>query len=185
MEIRADLLPVEAPEATRAGALDFVIDRLRVSLRERGFRYDVVDAVLAARGDDPFRSYQAVTELSRWTERDDWGQILAAYARCVRITRDYEQRFTLDPGRFVRPAEGELHSAYREAREQVSPQSSVDEFFAAFTPIIGPIDRFFDRGSGVMVMAEDPSLRENRLALLQHIAALAHGIADLSVLEGF
>jgi len=52
----------------------------------------------------------------------------------------------------------------------------------AFLPMIPAINRFFD---DVLVMAEDRSLRENRLGLLQRIAALAGGVADLSHLEGF
>jgi glycyl-tRNA synthetase beta subunit len=44
------------------------------------------------------------------------------------------------------------------------------------------INRFFDE---VLVMAEDEPTRQNRLALIQRIAALAHGVADLSLLEGF
>jgi len=47
------------------------------------------------------------------------------------------------------------------------------------------IDRYFARESGVLVMADDQTLRENRLAQLQHIAALSDGIVDLSRLEGF
>jgi glycyl-tRNA synthetase beta subunit len=47
------------------------------------------------------------------------------------------------------------------------------------------IDRYFARESGVLVMAEDHAVRENRLAQLQHTAGLADGIVDLSRLEGF
>jgi len=52
-------------------------------------------------------------------------------------------------------------------------------------PLVDVIDRYFARESGVLVMAEERALRENRLAQLQHIAALADGIVDLSRLEGF
>jgi glycyl-tRNA synthetase len=181
----ARLLPVEVSDDALAAALDFVIERLRGTLREQGFRYDVVDAVLAARGDDPFRAHQASEELSRWVARDDWSRTLDNYARCVRITRDFAERFTLDPARFVRPAEEELYAGYGEARACVTPESTVDEFLTAFLPLVDVIDRFFARESGVLVMAEDRELRENRLALLQHVAALAEGIVDLSRLEGF
>jgi glycyl-tRNA synthetase len=61
-------------------------------------------------------------------------------------------------------------------------ESSPSELFTAFQPVIPAINRFFD---DVLVMAEDRALRENRLALLQRIAALTSGIADLQVLEGF
>jgi glycyl-tRNA synthetase len=181
----ASLLPVEVSEGALSAALGFVVERLRGTLREQGFHYDVVDGVLAARGEDPFRAHQAVEELSRWVARDDWSRILDNYARCVRITRDFEERFPLDPARFAQPAEEALYTAYQEAQAQISPESSVDEFLAAFLPLVDVIDQYFARESGVLVMAEDRALRENRLAQLQHIAALAEGIVDLSRLEGF
>ena len=177
--------PSHRGEGWLSAALDFVVERLRGTLREQGFRYDVVDGVLAARGEDPFRARQAIVQLSRWVARDDWSVILDNYARCVRITRDCEERFPLNPARFVQPVEEELYAAYREARAQVTPQSTVDELLTAFLPLVDVIDRYFARESGVMVMAEELQLRENRLAQLQHIAALAEGIVDLSRLEGF
>ncbi len=193
LEAAARLLPVSPPLAGEgpgegswlSAALDFVIERLRVYLREQGFRHDVVEAVLAVRGADPFRAYQTVESLSRWVARDDWSRILDNYARCVRITRDLPERLTLDPARFVRPIEQELYTAYQQARAQVTPQSSVDEFLMAFLPLVDVIDRYFARETGVLVMDEDPAVRENRLAQLQAIAALAEGIVDLSRMEGF
>ena len=185
LAVATRLMPVEISENTLAAALNFVVERLRGALREQGFGYDVTDAVLAARGDDPFRAHQAVAELSQWVARDDWSRILDNYARCVRITRDLEERFPLDPGRFVQPAEEQLYAAYQQVRQQVTPQSTVDEFLTAFLPMVDIIDGYFARESGVMVMAEKRELRENRLAQLQHIAALADGIVDLSRLEGF
>lgn len=181
----AQLLPVEASSDALSEALDFVVERLRGYLRDEGFRYDVVDAVLAERGDDPFRARQGVDDLSRWLAREDWDYILDNYARCVRITRDFEERFTLSPNRFVEPAEEELYASYKEARERITPQSSVDEFLTAFLPLVDVIERYFARESGVLVMAEDKAIRENRLAQLQHTAALADGIVDLSRVEGF
>jgi glycyl-tRNA synthetase len=185
LELAGQLLPVEVTADALQQALDFVVERLRGALRDEGFRYDLVDAVLAARGDDPYRSREGVEQLSRWVERDNWDSILDNYSRCVRITRGYEEQFSLDPGLFVRPAEDELHEAYRAARWEITPDSSVDELLTAFLPLVDVIDRYFARESGVLVMAEDDAVRENRLAQLQHIAALADGIADLSRLEGF
>ncbi|HEC33979.1 MAG TPA: glycine--tRNA ligase subunit beta [Chloroflexi bacterium] len=181
----AHLLPVEVSAQNLEMAREFIVGRLRVYLREQGFRHDAVAAVLAARGDDPYRARVAVEQLSRWIEREDWPRTLDNYARCVRITRDFKERFPLDPARFVQPAEGELYAAYREARARLTPDSSVDEFFAAFLPLVDVIDRYFAKESGVLVMTEERALRENRLALLQHIAALAEGIVDLGKLEGF
>ena len=181
----AELMPVDVSEEALSAALRFVVERLRGLLREEDFRYDVVEAVLAMRGDDPFRARRAVEALSGWVARDDWGRILDNYSRCVRITRDFEERFPLDPARFVEAAEEELYASYRKTRSRVTPESTVDEFLTAFVPMVDVIDRFFARESGVLVMAEDREVRENRLALLQHVAALAEGVVDLSQLEGF
>ncbi|MGC8837279.1 MAG: hypothetical protein ACP5UM_02575, partial [Anaerolineae bacterium] len=59
---------------------------------------------------------------------------------------------------------------------------SVDGFLRAFQGMVRAITRFFD---DVLVMAEDPVLRQNRLALVQEVADLPRGLADLSRLEGF
>jgi glycyl-tRNA synthetase len=179
------LLPVEATADELSQALDFVVERLRGTLRDQGYRYDIVDAVLAARGDDPHRAHQGVEQLSRWVERPDWDTVLDNYSRCVRITRGYEKQFELDPERFVQPAEEDLYQAYRAARLEVTHDSTVDELLTAFLPLVDVIDRYFARESGVLVMADDNAVRENRLAQLQHIAALADGIVDMSRLEGF
>ena len=175
-------LPVPVSEEHQAAVLEFVAGRLRAWLLDEGYRYDVVDAVLAERGDDPWPALQTVRELSRWVARPDWAETLQAYARCVRIVRPVGERYALDPARFVDPAEGVLYEAYRACRGKVSPQSSADEFLAAFVEMIPAITRYFD---DVLVMAEDENLRQNRLALLQEIADLPRGIADLSRLEGF
>jgi glycyl-tRNA synthetase len=52
----------------------------------------------------------------------------------------------------------------------------------AFLPMIPRINRFFDE---VLVMAEDERLRRNRLGLLQRVAGLAEGVAEMGRLEGF
>jgi len=161
------------------------VERLRGVLRDEGYRYDVVDAVLAARGDDPHRAQRGVEALTEWVPRGDWDTILDNYSRCVRITRQYQEHFTLDPDLFEQPAEEELYEAYQNARLEVTPESSVDELLSAFVPLVDVIDAYFARESGVLVMAEDEAVRKNRLAQLQHIAALAGGIVDLSRLEGF
>ncbi|MFQ5875254.1 MAG: DALR anticodon-binding domain-containing protein, partial [Dehalococcoidia bacterium] len=178
----AALLPVAADEAAQAETLAFIVQRLRVWLLEQHFRYDLVDAVLAERGHDPYLAYQTVQEFVPWVLRDDWMDLLNAYARCVRIVRDFETEFELRPDQFVEPSTRRLYQAYLACREQVDPQGNIDQLFTAFEPMIEPITTFFD---DVLVMAEDEALRENRLALLQRIAALTRGIVDLTKVEGF
>jgi glycyl-tRNA synthetase len=172
-----------APEARPAllgEVAAFITGRLRGQLLEAGFRYDVVDAVLAEQAHNPYRALLGVQQLAAWVQRAGWPPILAAYARCVRITRDQAAEHSLQPERLTEPAEAALYAAFQAAAGQ--PIASVDDFFAVLVPMIPAISRFFDE---VLVMAEDPAVRANRLALLEGIARLARGVADFSKLEGF
>jgi glycyl-tRNA synthetase len=182
LEKAAAQLPVQASAESQAAALAFIIERLRNVLLEQGWRYDVVDAVLAAQGWNPALAGQAVKQLSAWVSRPDWHTILPAYARCVRITRDLDHQYPLLEEQFVEDAESQLYSALQESQTAERRPGSVDDFLEAFLPLIPAINTFFDK---VLVMAEDGALRQNRLALVQQVAALADGVADMSRLEGF
>jgi glycyl-tRNA synthetase len=181
-QVAVPTLPLSASSENQEACLQFIFERLRNLLLEQGGRFDVVDAVLAAQGHNPARAAQAVKALASWTARPDWNTILPAYARCVRITRELAERYPVTPSAFVESAETALYTALQ-AAEKASPRpGSVDDFFAIFLPLIPPINHYFE---AVLVMDDDPTLRQNRLGLLQRIAALANGVADLSKLEGF
>ncbi|MBC8508727.1 MAG: hypothetical protein H8D34_28050, partial [Chloroflexi bacterium] len=149
-----------------------------------GFAYDIVDAVVSAQGHNPAKAAQAVKELSEWVARDDWETILPAYSRCVRITRDYVSRFTYQGLSNTEPSEKDLLEALEVAEQKLRDTLYVtpDTFLNAFEPMIPTIDQFFE---DVLVMVDDEKVRDNRLALLQRVAALADGVADMSKLEGF
>jgi glycyl-tRNA synthetase len=175
-------LPLEASPETQQACLEFIVERLRNLLLESGCRYDVTDAVLATQGANPASAERAVKALSTWVARSDWSAILPAYARCVRITRGLEQVFTVSPQAFTETAEADLYTALLAAETAPRSSGSVDDFLYAFLPMIPAINTFFDQ---VLVMAEDEGLQRNRLGLLQRIAGLANGVADLTRLEGF
>ncbi|MEW6567385.1 MAG: glycine--tRNA ligase subunit beta [Chloroflexota bacterium] len=181
LKAAASGLPIPVSAGIQQECLHFITGRLKILL-EANHRYDVAEAVVAAQGHDPAGAAAAADQLETRVKRDGWAEILQAYARCVRITRDQEQTYSVDPERFVEPAEQALFQALTQAESQPRAPGSVDDFLAAFQPLIGPITDFF---VDVLVMAEDPSLRANRLGLLQRIVALAQGVADLSKLEGF
>jgi len=184
LETAAAQLPIAAVPESLSACIGFIIDRLRNLLLESGFRHDVVDAVSTAQGHNPARTNDSVKGLSSWVIRPDWHDILPAYARCVRITRDLEQSFVLDPQAFRETAEAGLYSALLQAEKSVQSTqiNSVDSFLTAFLPMIPEVNRFFTE---VLVMAEDATLRQNRLALLQRIVTLGSSVADMSRLEGF
>jgi len=185
IELAAGQLPITASPESQSACLTFIIERLRNLLLEQGLRYDLVDAVLAEQGRNPARSARAVKALANWVKRPDWNMILPAYARCVRITRDQPEHYPVRTERFAEVAETELFTALQVAEAACAGNDrlgSPDVFLNALLPMIPAIDRFFD---DVLVMVEDAGVRQNRLGLLQRIAALASGVADMSRLEGF
>jgi glycyl-tRNA synthetase len=100
----------------------------------------------------------------------------------VRITRDQKQIFKVNPKNFAEKSEEALFKALEKAESASRQEGNVDDFLNAFVPMIPVVNEFFDK---VLVMADDKSLKENRLGLLQRIAALSAGVADLSKLEEF
>jgi glycyl-tRNA synthetase len=182
LKAAAQFQPVPVGDDIIAQAHEFIVGRLRVLLTDQGWRYDLVEAALSARGQDPYRARQAVEQLTAWARRPDWNDVLSNFARCVRITREFTQTFPLDISRDPEPGTQALYRAYQSVAARVTPQSSVDEFFVAFMTMVSVISQFF---VDVLVMADDQAVRETRLALLQRIAALPQGVIDLSKVEGF
>ncbi len=173
-------LPVVAEPESLAACLEFIVSRQQ-SLLAPQHRHDVIEAVLSEQGHDPAGAFQAVEALERQVLREDWPKVLQAYARCARITRGLAERHPL-PEQLNEPAEKTLLAAVTRAAALERQRGSIEEFLAAFAPLVDPITVFFD---DVLVMAEDPEVRTARLGLLQHIVALADGVADFSKLEGF
>ncbi|WP_420644903.1 glycine--tRNA ligase subunit beta [Candidatus Leptofilum sp.] len=176
----AELLPVPCDDGILQKVMGFVNGRLEGVLRDLGHSAFVVKAVLAELGHDPFTASCVATSLSQAIEAEEWPELLDAYARCVRITRSQSETFTLRPDAFALPAEQQLLAAYQQAAAQ--QDGTMPTFVATLRDLKPAITHFFD---DVLVMDEDTAVRKNRLALLQHIAALANGLADLSELEGF
>lgn len=176
----ADLLPVPHEPQVLDEVLEFIGGRLEGVLREAGHTAAVVNAVLAEQVHNPYLAEQAAADLSEAITADDWSELLNAYARCVRITRSLPEQYPLHLESFTLPEEQALLKAYQSVTSVTN--GSVPMLLGALRRLKPPISRFFDQ---VLVMDEDAAVRENRLALLQSIARLAQGTADLSHLEGF
>ncbi|RME75935.1 MAG: glycine--tRNA ligase subunit beta [Chloroflexi bacterium] len=184
LRLAAALMPVEVSAESLAETAEFVRRRLEGVLKEEyGLPHDVVQAVLAERGDNPWQALQAARELAEVVTRPDWPDTLNAYARCVRIVRPVEARYTVKPDLLAEEVERNLYAAYQQAKASLSPGSSMTAVVDAIRDLlVAPINAFFD---GVMVMADDDAVRQNRLALLQDIRDLTRGYADFSYLQGF
>ncbi len=182
LRIAAGNLPIEASPESQNACFEFILGRLQSYLLEQGFRYDIVNTVLTAQGHNPAGAARAMRSLTQLVTRAEWPGILPAYARCVRITRDHAERYIVDPAVFVEPADADLYTGITAAEAEPRHAGSMEDFVRVFQPLIPSINRFFE---AVLVMAEDPAVRANRLGMLQRIAALANGVADFSKLEGF
>ncbi|HEX6386963.1 MAG TPA: glycine--tRNA ligase subunit beta, partial [Anaerolineae bacterium] len=173
------LLPIPANEAVLSEVMDFIEARLEGVLREQGYPATVVKAVLAEQRYNPYAATRTAVNLSQVIKAEGWAEILDAYARCVRITRDQPEQFPLHPEDYTLEAERNLLAAYQAAS---ASDRHVTSLVASLREMVPAINIFFE---DVLVMAEDPAVRQNRLALLQRIASLTEGVADFSYLEGF
>jgi glycyl-tRNA synthetase len=184
LRLAAALMPVEVSAEVLTETAEFVKRRLEGVLKEEyNLPHDAVQAVLAERGDNPWLALAAARDLAEATTRADWPNILNAYARCVRIVRNIEQRHTVQPDRFVEVAEKELYAAFQRVCASLTPTSTMTALIDALRDIlVRPINAFFD---AVLVMDENEAIRQNRLALLQDIRDLTKGYADFSELQGF
>ena len=171
--------------------LIFFADRLKVALKEKGIRHDLIDAVFAlGHEDDLVRLVARVDALQAFLKTDDGVNLLAGYKRAANILKAEEKKD-------AKPYIGEVHekllaalpeknlfAALAKARAAIAPALEKEDFAAAMRQMAalrGPVDAFFD---GVKVNDEDPKLRDNRLNLLAALRAALHQVADFSKIEG-
>lgn len=171
--------------------LAFIADRVKVTLREKGVRHDLVAAVFNLGGeDDLVRLLARVEALQNFLESEAGANLLVAFRRAANIVRIEEKK---DGRKYQGPAnasvlvaeeEKVLHQALLTAERQAVEALEAEDFTGAMEAMARlrkPVDDFFDQ---VTVNADDPSLRENRLALLSQIGATLGQVADFSVIEG-
>jgi glycyl-tRNA synthetase beta chain len=160
----------------------FLLDRLRYVLVSRGYPGDEVDAVLAAKEpdalDDAHEAWVRAKALHavRSEAREDFEALAGAFKRAKNIVG--AQPSALDAALFQEPAERELHAAVQKA---LSVDGGYEGRLRSLASLRGPVDKFFD---DVLVMAEDPKIRANRLGLLSQALSLFYRIADISKLGG-
>lgn len=167
-----------------AQLLDFMFERLRNLLRDAGHAVDVVDAVLALR---PLRvdlvpaKLDAVRMFRGLPEAE---ALAAANKRIVNILKKAEGELPEpDVALLQEDAERALFHAVVEVAPLVRSHVANEDYTDALCALAGlraAVDRFFD---DVMVMAEEPLTRQNRLALLRQLAGLMNQVADLSRLS--
>ncbi len=174
-------VPVSAEALAETAA--FVERRLQGVLSDLGYAHDVVEAVLAVRGDNPAASQRAALALREMVRRPGWNDAFTAYARCARITRNLAEQLPLNPAAYVESVEQRLHDAFEHAAAAIAGSTEpATALGAQLQALQTPINAYFDK---VLVNAEDEQVRQARQALVQRVAALPAAVADLSKLQGF
>jgi len=175
---------IERPAPENVRELEtFLLDRLRYVLVSRGFPADEVEAVLGAREpdalDDPHEALVRLEALHkvRSEAREDFEHLAVAFKRAKNIL-DSGEPATVDPALLGEEAERQLHGT---VRELAGRDGGYEARLRSLAGLRGPVDRFFD---DVLVMAEDPRIRSNRLGLLSEALSLFYRIADISKLGG-
>jgi glycyl-tRNA synthetase beta chain len=178
-------------ESASRSLLEFFADRLKVYLRDKGARHDLIDAVFALPGqDDLLIVVRRVEALGRFLETEDGASLLALVRRALNILKIEEKKdarvYDGKPAlKLLKEKEEKaLKTAIQAVSDEVETALSSEDFegaMAALAKLRAPVDAFFDK---VTVNAENPDLRENRLMLLAQIRALTMQIADFSRIEG-
>jgi glycyl-tRNA synthetase beta chain len=171
--------------------LGFFADRLKVYLRDKGARHDLIDAVFALPGqDDLLIIVRRVEALGRFLETEDGATLLALVRRALNILKIEEKKDAKSyegapAAKLLKEKEEKaLNTAIGEVGEKVTAALACEDFesaMAALAKLRAPVDAFFDK---VTVNADAPDLRRNRLTLLAQIRALTLQIADFSKIEG-
>jgi len=175
-------MPVDVDADTIKACAAFITARFDNMLLEEGHPYDVVNAILAEQGENPYSAVQQIKTLEKWVEKQEWQSILPAFSRCVRITREISEQYTVEPDLFVEEQEKLLFSGIQRAAEVLSNEKTIEIFIEQIIQLTPLINNFFDT---VLVMDKDEAMKNNRLGMLQKIADMPSGLADLSELEGF
>lgn len=169
------------PEAIAA----FIQDRLRAWLKEKGFEAEAIEAVLAQCPHHIHQIPARLDALRSFMQQPEAQSLCSANKRIGNILkksepRSGEQAPQIDPNRLVEAAEKTLADTLANVAPTAQAAVARGDYTAALANLAalkGPVDAFFDQ---VMVNADDPALRRNRLALLEHLHRAMNQVGDLS-----
>ncbi len=166
--------------------INYMLERFRARYEDEAVPVDVFLAVSARRPTQPLDFDQRIKAVHAFSKRAEADALAAANKRVSNILAKQAgdtTALTINSALLIETAEVELAAQISELSAQVNPLFAKGDYQAALTLLASlqqPVDRFFDE---VMVMAEDPAIKQNRLALLQQLSALFLQVADISLLS--
>jgi glycyl-tRNA synthetase beta chain len=172
---------IERPrDEVMADCLAFFQGRFVAQVVSQGYPADVVEAVLAAQGDDLVDARVRVEAVARFRSAPEFEPVTVAFKRVANILKGVDPTDKVDTARFEAPEEEDLQKQYQAIEKKYSAAikaKAYDKALAELAQLRVPVDAFFDH---CMVMAEDKKVQANRLALLGEIAGLFSQLVDFS-----
>ncbi|MBN6067526.1 glycine--tRNA ligase subunit beta [Aggregatibacter actinomycetemcomitans] len=167
-----------------ADVVGFMLGRFRAWYQDEGIAVDVIQAVLARRPTRPADFDARVRAVSHFRTLDSAEALAAANKRVANILAKADVAIgEINLTACVEPAEKALAEAVLALQAEVQPLIAKGEYTAVLDKLANlrtPVDNFFDN---VMVNTEDPTLRQNRLAILKTLQGLFLQVADISLLQ--
>jgi glycyl-tRNA synthetase beta chain len=177
----AKVKPDYSSEDTANQVVEFIIQRMKGLLLDRGIPYDVIDAVLAAPSNDLNNIMNRVRAVEELKKSDYFEDFMVVYNRSNNLSRNWEKD-QVDIAKLIDNSERALYAAYCEVKEKVDKNLNQSDFTQAIHLLAGlrpHIDQFF---SSVMVLVDDDELKAARLGLLKSVANTCHMIAEFGLL---
>jgi glycyl-tRNA synthetase beta chain len=173
------------PVKAQHEALNFIEARYRAMYEDQGVAIDVIQSVQALSPKSPLDFDHRVKAVNHFKTLPEAQALAAANKRVANILAKEGQIVgDVDTSLLVEDAEKALFAALQNVTPVVQPLLEAHNYTDALSQLASlrePIDAFFDN---VMVMAEDPKLKANRLRLLAQLRGLFTAIADVSMLQG-
>ena len=190
--ISETLTPIStATSRVTVDLLAFFAERLKVYLRDKGARHDLIDAIFSLPGqDDLALIVKRVEALTEFLKTDDGANLLAGVKRAQNILTIEEKKDKtshagdVDSALLREPEEQTLAAAIDKVKSDTVAALNVENFagsMRALAELRAPVDAFFDK---VIVNADDAALRQNRLHLLSQIRAATLNVADFTKISG-
>ncbi len=187
--------------------LAFILDRLKVYLRDQGMRHDIIDAAMSGDEDDLVSIVNRVKAVQAFLSTDEGENLLAGYKRAVNILKSEVKKGNLldsflmppdpiiseplygnapdtKPSRPTDPYGAALFDALQIASTEIKTALAREDYSAAMQGLAqlrAPIDAFFTQ---VQVISDDTAVKDNNLKLLLNIRDIARQIADFEAIQG-
>ncbi|MCI2254507.1 glycine--tRNA ligase subunit beta [Domibacillus sp. PGB-M46] len=174
-EVLADHVGDKTAETLQEEISSFFSLRVKHILQEKGVRYDIIDAVLTKAGTLKSMEETAAVLMAH-KEDEDFKETMEALSRIVNISRKAAGEQTVNPSLFENDQEAALYKGYETLQSEWNQTASAEARYSLLASLKPAIEDYFDH---TMVMAEDEALKQNRLAMMTHLARFILDFAEV------